>query len=86
MTDVKPLTAKQKYSKEYYQKNKDIIKKNQQKYMLKKNSVKSVNLVCVITQDQINDVIISNRNHLEFIEQQRKCRIENTLMTNEDKN
>jgi len=86
MTDVKPLTAKQIYSKEYYQKNKDIIKKNQQKYMLKKNSVKSVNLVCVITQDQINDVIISNRNHLEFIEQQRKCRIENTLMTNEDKN
>jgi len=83
MTDNKQLTSKQTYSKDYYQKNKDRIKKNHQKYLLKKNSVKSV---CVITQDQINDVIISNQNHIEFIEQQRKCRIENTLMTNEDKN
>ena len=82
MTDVKPLTAQQIYSKEYYQKHKDRIKKNQQKYLLKKNSVKSV---CVITPEQINDVIISNQNHIEFIEQQRKCRIENTLMATEDK-
>jgi hypothetical protein len=83
MTDVKPLTAKQIYSKEYYQKNKIRINQTQKIYT-KKNSIKSYNSVCVITPDQINDVIISNQNHLKFIEECRKCRVENTLMSAED--
>lgn len=84
MTDVKPLTAKQKYSKEYYRKNKIRINQTHKIYMLKKNSIKSDNPVCIITPDQITDVIISNQNHIEFIEERRKCRVENTLMVAED--
>ena len=37
-----------------------------------------------LTPEQINDLILNNQRHLEFIENQRRSRIENVLMALED--